>query len=123
MNSAWLYIIRFTLASYYLFNHLTPLLQGFKKINSNSTIFACTGDLLPPVVAFNIWNGAFVLLAALILLWPRPVTFLFISLFVLLLEAYITFGSNAIYGTTSLLLSICILINIVLLILYGRLRY
>ncbi|MDQ5957672.1 MAG: hypothetical protein QG614_647 [Patescibacteria group bacterium] len=124
-TSAWPYILRFALAAYYLFNHALPLVAGFKKIGSNQAIFECTGSLISPVLAFNLWHGMFVFLAIMILIWPRPVYFLAISLFVLLLEAYIVFGqvASATENSTNLLISICILINIVLLILYGRLKY
>lgn len=125
ITSAWPYILRFALAAYFLFNHALPLFKGFKNVATNSALFECTGSLLPPLVAFNIWHGMFVFLAVMIMFWPRPVYFLAIALFVLILEAYITFGNPALaaQNTGNLLISICILINIVLLIIYGRLKY
>lgn len=119
MTSAWPYILRLALSTYFLFNHLPTLLNGFKSVTLNKSIFACTGDFIPPLVAFNLWHGAFVLLAALILLWPKPITYLALSLLILLVELYINFSMQN-YDATSLLIIISILINIALLIIFSR---
>ena len=117
--SAWPYILRLALAMYFVFNHLPPILSGFKSVASANSMFACTGEFLPPIVSFNIWHGFFIVLSAMILLWPRPVLFLSISTFVLLAETYLDFDMSR-YGSSTILSMVCTMINIVLLIIYGR---
>ena len=119
ITSAWPYILRLALSMYFVFNHLPALLSGLKGVMTGGKIFACTSEFLPAVASYNLWHGSFILLAALILFWPRPVLFLSISLFVLLIEAYLNFDMNK-YGPSTVLIIVSILINIALLIIYGR---
>ena len=122
MFSAWPYILRLALATYFAFNHVPALMNGFKNVASGSgTLFSCASTYISPLVSYNLWHGAFVLLAALILFWPRPILFLSISLFILFAEAYISFDMNK-YGPSTVLIIICTLINLALLIIYGRPR-
>ncbi len=121
ITSAWPYILRLALSMYFVFNHLPPILSGLKGIKLNESIFACTSEFLPPIASYNIWHGGFMLLAILILFWPRPVIYLSISLIVLFLETYLSFSIEK-YNASTLLMLTCILINIALLIIYGKLR-
>ena len=119
MTNTWPYMLRLALATYFLFNHLPALLSGFKNIMLNKSMFMCASEFLPPIASYNIWHGGFILLAALILLWPRPIMFLSISLAILLVEAYLNLDM-ARYGANTILIIVSILINIALLTIYGR---
>jgi hypothetical protein len=124
ITNIWPYILRLALAIYFLFEHLPILLKGYKGLANGTSVFECVSGYMPPIAAFTIWHGGFVLLAALIVLWPRPVTPLSISLFVLLATTYINFTDLKNISTTSNLLTlICILLNIALLIIYAKRRY
>jgi hypothetical protein len=124
MTNIWPYILRLALAIYFIFEHLSTLLKGYKGLANGTNIFECISGYIPPIAAFTIWHGGFVLLAALIVLWPRPVTILSISLFVLLATTYIKFTDvKHISSTSNLLTLICILLNLALLIIYAKRRY
>ena len=124
ITNIWPYILRLALGLYFLFNHLPILLNGYKSAALGNSIFACTSNYIPPVAMFTIWHGSFVLLAALIILWPRPIAPLSISLFVLFCITYINFTDlSNISSLTNLLTLICILINIALIIIYAKNRY
>ncbi len=120
----WPYILRFALGLYFLFNHLPALLNGYKSASLGDSIFACTSAHIPPIAMFTMWHGGFVLLAMLIILWPRPIVPLSISLFVLFCITYVNFiDLKNISSLTNLLILICILINIALIIIYAKNRY
>ncbi len=120
--SAWPYILRLALATYFLSSHLPALLDGFKNVAiDKGSMFSCVEGLMPTIVAYNIWHGFFALLALAIILWRKPVSFLGLSLVILIIQLYIDFA-NQINSTSSVLTLISILINITLLIVYGRLR-
>ena len=70
-------------------------------------------------VAFTLWNAFFVLLGALILLLPRPIFPLVISLLVLSGELYINFSANN-YTASHMLVFILILVNLALIIYHSR---
>jgi uncharacterized membrane protein YphA (DoxX/SURF4 family) len=124
ITNIWPYILRLALGLYFIFNHLPVLLNGYKSIAAGNTIFACASGYIPPVALFTIWHGGFILLAALIILWPRPIAPLSISLFVLFCVTYINFTDiKNISSLTNLLTLICILINIALIIIYAKNRY
>ena len=124
ITNIWPYILRLALGLYFIFNHLPVLLNGYKNASFNAGIFACTSNYIPPIAMFTLWHGGFILLAALIILWSRPIAPLSISLFVLFCVAYINFiDIKNISNLTNLLTLICILINIALIIIYAKNRY
>ncbi len=122
ITSAWPYILRVALALYYVYAHLPVLLAGFKNIAlQKSSLFSCVSSYIPTEVSFTLWHGAFLLLAVLIVLWPRPLVFLCISFFILLATGYIGFaGTN---NPANLLTIICLLLNLALIIIYAKRRY
>lgn len=129
ITSGWPYLLRLALASYFFANHFPSLfkainmLSGKSNTNSIDNIFTCASSYVSPQISFFIWHLGFVLLGLLILFWPRPISFLSIALIILFMELYINYSKN-LYGTSSLLIIISILIAIVLLIIYGmRKRY
>lgn len=124
ITNIWPYILRTALALYFLFNHLPVLLKGYKSVAEGASMFSCVTSYIPPIAAFTIWHGGFVLLSIMLILWPKPVAPLSISLFLLLSTAYINFVStNNINAVNNLLTLICILINIALIIIYAKNRY
>jgi uncharacterized membrane protein len=122
ITNIWPYILRLALAMYFVFEHLPPLLSGYVRASLPNSIFACTNNFLPAETTFYIWHGLFLILALLILLWPKPLVFLIISLIILFLEVYLQF-ETANYNASTLLILISILLNIALLIIYARRQY
>lgn len=124
ITNIWPYILRLALGIYFISDHLPVLLKGYKSIANGNSMFECITGYIPPVAAFTIWHGGFVLLAGLIIFWPRPVAPLSISLFILMAITYINFSDiKNIASTTNLLSLICILVNIALIIIYAKNRY
>ncbi len=125
LTSAWPYLLRLALASYFFYNHLPQLLQGFnllaanKHISSTSnSIFTCASAYISPDISFIVWHGAFVLLGVMIVIWPRPIFWIAIAIVYILINIYFSFVLEQ-FGVSTLLMIISLINAVVLAIIYG----
>lgn len=93
------------------------MLQGAGKLHS--AVFACINDYIPATVAFTLWNTFFVLLGILILIWPRPILPLLVTLIILGAQLYINFALHS-YTASNMLLLILLLVSLALIIYHAR---
>ena len=127
-NNSWQHLLRLSVAIYFilpnaykLYQYTNALKRGgntIDKLMSNS-IFTCANNYIPSDVAYTLWYGLFVMLGLLILFTPNPLVFLAMALMILCGELYINYG-NSIYGASSILTIILILVTLALTIYYGR---
>lgn len=117
MYTIWPWLLRFSVAIYFIYPHTVALIGGVKKIKME--IFGCINEYIPVTVGFNLWHGFFVILGFLILLWPRPIFPLVLGLLILSSELYINFSTSA-YSATSMLLFILVLVTLALVIYHSR---
>ena len=94
------------------------MLQGIKKIDS--TMFACLNVYMPPVFAFTLWNGFFILLGLVILVWPRPIFPLLFAFIILACQLYLNFSIHTTNSATNMLLFILSLVTLALIIFHSR---
>lgn len=117
MFSIWPYLLRLSVALYFIYPHSQNLIQGVDTLQSS--IFSCVDAYIPLTVAFTLWNGFFVFLGLLVLVWPRPVLPLIVALMMLSLELYINFSTHS-YATSNMLLFILVLVTLSLIIYHSR---
>ena len=128
LNNSWQHLLRLSVAIYFILPNAFKLYQyttalkadngALNKILGNS-IFSCVNNYVPSDIAYTLWYGLFVILGLLILFTPNPLVFLAIALLILCGELYINYG-NSIYGASSILSIILILVTLALTIYYGR---
>ncbi len=127
-GNAWQHLLRLSVAIYFilpnaykLYQYTDAIKQGGKVVNKlvGGTIFACADSYIPSDVAYTLWYGLFVMLGLLILFTPNPLVFLAMALMILCAELYINYGNN-IYGASSILTIILILVTLALTIYYGK---
>jgi hypothetical protein len=117
MFSIWPYLLRLSVALYFIYPHITAFLDGGTTLHNS--IFSCVDAFIPATVAYTLWNGFFVLLGLLVLVWPRPVLPLVIALMMLSLELYINFSTHS-YAASNMLLFILVLVTLSLIIYHSR---
>ena len=117
MFNIWPYFLRFAIAIYFIYPHVQNFLTGSKKLNT--AMFGCLNEYIPTSIAFTLWNALFIILGVLILILPRPIFPLIISLFVLSSDLYIHFSTNN-YTATNMLLFVLVLVNLALIIYHSR---
>lgn len=117
MHNIWPFLIRLAIAIYFIYPNTIKLLNAAVSYK-NTGIFACANSYMPGILAYNLWYGAFVALGVLILIWPRPILPLAIALAALGCELYINFGTG-VFGLSSILLLVLILISVALIIYYA----
>ena len=124
MKSIWQYLLRLSVAIYFILNHLKSFASNLGIISAAGNvkvngIFSCVNAYIPASVASGMWHAFFILLGLLILLWPNPTLWLVIGLLVLMSELYINYNIG-IFGASSILILILILVSLALIIYYGR---
>jgi len=102
---------------YFIYPHTQALMLGVKKVNT--AIFGCINEFIPMTVAFTLWHAFFVLLGILILIWPRPILPLVVTLLILSSQLYINFSTHS-YSIVNMLLFILILVTLALTIYHSR---
>lgn len=117
MFNIWPYLLRLAVALYFIYPHGVNMLNGAKK--ANLAIFGCINEYIPATIAFTLWNGFFVILGILILIWPRPILPLILSLIILSTELYINFAQHS-YTVVNMLLFILLLVTLALIIYHSR---
>ena len=117
MFNIWPYLLRLAVSLYFIYPHAQSLLLGVKKVNM--AIFGCINEYIPQAVAFTLWNSFFVILGVLILIWPRPILPLVVSLIILSSELYINFSLHS-YTGSNMLLFILVLVTLALIIYHSR---
>ena len=130
LGNSWQHLLRLSVAIYFiipntykLYQYTVAIKSGGDKVNHliSHTVFACADSYIPSDIAYTLWYGLFVMLGLLILFTPNPLIFLTMGFMVLVSELYINYG-NSIYGATSILTIILILVTLALIIFYGRSR-
>ena len=124
MKSIWQYLLRLSVAIYFILNHLRPFAANLGLVSTAASvktngIFSCVNAYIPATVASSMWHAFFILLGLLILLWPNPTLWLIIGLLVLMSELYVNYNIG-IFGASSILVIILILVSLALIIYYGR---
>ena len=124
MASVWQYLLRLAIAIYFILNHVKEFAANLGLIHAANSVkvsgvFSCVNAYIPATVASSLWHAFFILLGLLILLWPNPTLWLIIGLLVLMSELYINY-SAAVFGASSILIIILILVSLALIIYYGR---
>ena len=117
MFNLWPYLLRLAIALYLVYPHAQALMVGVKKVNM--AVFACINEYIPTTIAFTLWHGFFVLLGVLILLWPRPILPLAVTLLILSSQLYINFTLHS-YSSVNMLLFILVLVTLSLIIYHSR---
>lgn len=118
MFNLWPYLLRLSVALYFIYPHINNLLLGIKKVNS--AMFACLNAYMPQTIAFTLWNGFFIILGLIILIWPRPIFPLIIAFVVLACQLYLNFSVHTASGATNMLLFILSLVTLALIIYHSR---
>ena len=116
-QSIFPYFLRLALAIYFIWPHLSQILNAAKNLKLNNTVFACASQYLPAAVTFNIYHALFVLLGLTIMFWPYPIVPLCAGLLVLAFNLYINFSTQD-YGVESLYLLALVLVSLALLVYY-----
>jgi hypothetical protein len=93
------------------------MLSGVKK--AHLAVFSCVNEYIPATIAFTLWHSFFVILGILILIWPRPILPLVLSLIILSSELYINFSQHS-YTVVNMLLFILVLVTLSLIIYHSR---
>ena len=117
MFNIWPYLLRLAVSLYFIYPHGVAMLQGAKK--TKLAVFACVNEYIPATIAFTIWHSFFVILGILILIWPRPILPLILSLIVLSSELYINFAQHS-YTVVNMMLFILVLVTLALIIYHSR---
>lgn len=117
MFNIWPYLLRLAVAMYFIYPSALSLAQGVGKLQTS--IFGCINDYIPAVVAFTLFQGFFIVLGILILIWPRPILPLLVALIVLSAQLYIHFASQS-YNASNMLLFILVLVSLSLIIYHSR---
>lgn len=117
MFNIWPYLLRLAVALYFIYPHAQALLLGSKKMKM--AVFGCINEYIPQTVAFTLWNGFFVVLGILILIWPRPILPLIFVLLILSSQLYINFSLHSYTGTNMLLFTL-VLVTLALIIYHSR---
>jgi hypothetical protein len=117
MFNIWPYLLRLAVSLYFIYPHSIALLQGAKKVNL--AIFSCLNEYIPTTIAFTLWHAFFVILGILILIWPRPILPLVLSLIILSSQLYINFAQHS-YTVVNMLLFILVLVTLSLIIYHSR---
>lgn len=120
MFNIWPYLLRLSVALYFIYPHGVNMLNGAKK--ANLAVFACLNEFIPKTIAFTLWNSFFVLLGILILIWPRPILPLVVALMVLTSQLYINFAQHS-YTVVNMLLFVLVLVTLALIIYHSRPQY
>ena len=129
-GNSWQHLLRLSVSVYFILPNAYKLYQytaaiklGGDKVNHliHNTIFACADSYIPSDIAYTLWYGLFVMLGLLILFTPNPLIFLSMAFMILIGELYINYGNN-IYGASSILTIILLLVTLALIIFYGRSR-
>lgn len=124
MKSIWQYLLRLAVAIYFILNHIKEFGSNLGLISAaadprSAGIFKCVNAYIPSTVASGLWHASFILLGLLILLWPSPTLWLIIGLLILMAELYINYNIG-VFGVSSILIIILILVSLALIIYYGR---
>lgn len=117
MFNIWPYLLRLAVALYFIYPHGVAMLQGAKK--AHLAVFSCINEYIPATIAFTLWHTFFVILGILILIWPRPILPLILSLIILSSELYINFAQQS-YTVVNMLLFILVLVTLALIIYHSR---
>jgi hypothetical protein len=102
---------------YLIYPHAQALMLGAKKVNM--AVFGCINEYIPMTIAFTLWHALFVVLGLLILVWPRPILPLAITLLILSSQLYINFSMHS-YSIVNMLLFILVLVTLALIIYHSR---
>jgi hypothetical protein len=102
---------------YLIYPHAQALMLGVKKVNM--AVFSCINEYIPMTIAFTLWHSFFVALGILILVWPRPILPLAVTLLILSSQLYINFSQHS-YSIVNMLLFILILVTLALTIYHSR---
>ena len=117
MFNLWPYLLRLAISMYFIYPHAQALMLGIKKMDM--AIFGCINEYIPITVAFTLWHAFFVILGILILIWPRPILPLVVTLLILSSQLYINFSMHS-YSIVNMLLFILILVTLALTIYHSR---
>jgi hypothetical protein len=120
MFNIWPYFLRLAIALNFIYPHGVEMLHGVKK--AHLAVFACVNEYIPATVAFTLWHSFFVLLGILILIWPRPILPLLVTLIILGSQLYINFAQQS-YTIENMLLFILVLVTLALIIYHARPQY
>jgi hypothetical protein len=82
-------------------------------------VFSCINEYIPATIAFTLWHSFYVILGILILIWPRPILPLVVSLIILSSQLYINFAQQS-YTVVNMLLFILVLVTLALIIYHSR---
>jgi hypothetical protein len=117
MFNIWPYLLRLAVSLYFIYPHGIAVLQGVKK--ANLAVFSCINEYIPSTIAFTLWHSFYVILGILILIWPRPILPLVVSLIILSSQLYINFAQHS-YTIVNMLLFILVLVTLSLIIYHSR---
>jgi hypothetical protein len=117
MFNIWPYLLRLAVALYFIYPHGIAVAQGAKK--AQLAMFACVNEYIPATIAFTLWHSFFVILGILILIWPRPILPLVVSLIIVTSQLYINFAQHS-YTVENMLLFILVLVTLALIIYHSR---
>lgn len=117
MFNFWPYLLRLAVAFYFIYPHGQALMLGVKKVSIAA--FTCINEYIPTTIAFTLWHSCFVILGILILIWPRPILPLLVTLIILSSQLYINFSLQS-YTGTNMLLFILVLVTLALIIYHSR---
>jgi len=119
MFNIWPYLLRLSVALYFIYPHAQALLQGAKK--ARMALFECLRESvqISETVTFTIWHSFFILLGLLILVWPRPILPLIVVLLILTTQLYINFSMQN-YTSNNMLLFVLVLVTLALIIYHSR---
>ncbi|MEN9337801.1 MAG: hypothetical protein RIQ41_115 [Candidatus Parcubacteria bacterium] len=117
MFNIWPYLLRLAVALYFIYPHGIAVLQGAKK--AKLAMFTCINEYIPTTIAFTLWHSFFVVLGILILIWPRPILPLVLTLIILSSQLYINFAQHS-YTVVNMLLFVLVLVTLALIIYHSR---
>lgn len=119
MFNIWPYLLRLSVALYFIYPHAQALAQGVKK--ARMALFECLRESvqISETVTFTIWHSFFILLGLLILVWPRPILPLIVVLLILSTQLYINFSMQS-YTSNNMLLFVLVLVTLALIIYHSR---
>lgn len=116
MFTIWPYLLRFAVALYFIYPHVTALLNTAKKMQL--AVFSCINEYIPATIAFTLWHALYIILGILILIWPRPVLPLIVALIIIASQLYINFSLHN-YTATNMFLFILMLVTLALIIYHA----
>ena len=119
MFNIWPYLLRLSVALYFIYPHAQALAQGAKK--AHMALFECLRQSvqISESVTFTIWHSFFIMLGLLILVWPRPILPLVVVLLILSTQLYINFSMQS-YTSNNMLLFVLVLVTLALIIYHSR---